>query len=432
DMSAELKKKMEHLAGPPKLLYWFIISALKIDLTSISDFEEKWDKIEDMAVGIYKERIFSTIRSFGLPIEELERYSRKLALLYITMIIDKSNGILPFESLPSNWLPFIEAGMIRIRYEGTSWKLFQPNRFLIKIFNKYIEWFTWENIQDLLSFACASKSTTTLEGKVFEYLFALELLAPNDSSLWKQLRELIKIRPIVDWKPKIRQMDRNSTPVDQGAVYVMIRDKSKTDVVFFAETVESETPVRVLCQFTKQVKDPTEKAGNTANAMLDLPEDSIPNYRLFLSLKSTVGFSSDEEKQFSYAKCFWLDSTSIRSMLSFTLDMCDPDQTKDAISELMNFTVSFDDKELANGIGMSVSGTPKKRKREFQSMDEFYDALKGISDWEEEDTEIVKEVFITQRIKLNQLSTLTDEKLKECGLKQLGLREAVLSVIENH
>jgi hypothetical protein len=113
----------------------------------------------------------------------MESYSRNIGLLHTFMFINKPNGFLSFDVIPPNWLPFIEAGMIRIRKEGTSWELFQPNRFLIKIFNKYIKWFNWENIQDLLANIKASATTKTPKGKVFEYLFALELLAPADSTM---------------------------------------------------------------------------------------------------------------------------------------------------------------------------------------------------------------------------------------------------------
>jgi len=43
----------------------------------------------------------------------------------------------------------------------------------------------------------------------------------------------------------------------------------------------------------------------------------------------------------------------------------------------------------------------------------------------------VKAIIEGQEILRKQLSTLTDAKLKEDGLTQRGLREAVLSVIEN-
>ena len=63
-------------------------------------------------------------------------------------------------------------------------------------------------------------------------------------------------------------------------------------------------------------------------------------------------------------------------------------------------------------------------------MDEFYDELNQIKDWEEEDTVEVQRVLKGQRIKPSQLITLTDAKLEKMGLAQMGLREAVLSVIE--
>jgi hypothetical protein len=44
----------------------------------------------------------------------------------------------------------------------------------------------------------------------------------------------------------------------------------------------------------------------------------------------------------------------------------------------------------------------------------------------------IKVLFEGQDILIKQLTTLTDAKLKEVGLTQLGLRLAVLSVIENN
>jgi hypothetical protein len=96
----------------------------------------------------------------------------------------------------------------------------------------------------------------------------------------------------------------------------------------------------------------------------------------------------------------------------------------------MNFAASLDDKTTARNIANFIPNS-KKRKREFQSMDDFYKALESIFGWEREDTEIVETVFGLQRIKLSQLTTLTDAKLEKYGLIQGGLREAVLSVIEN-
>ncbi|KAI8891896.1 hypothetical protein BC833DRAFT_644839 [Globomyces pollinis-pini] len=257
NMADELKKKMDHLTGPPKLLYWFILSTA--------------------------EQIQGTINSFGLSPERLERYSYNLGLLH--------THFLSFDLLPPKWLPFIEAGMNRIRKEGTFWKLFPPNRFLVKIFNRYIKWFNWENVSDLLANITASSTAKT------------QVLNPSS-------------------------------------------DKSKTDVIFFADSIQTYTTVRVLCQLTTQVKDSTAK---------------------------------------SY-------STSL---------LCDPSKTTVALAELMNFSVSLDDKQLANQIGMFVPGTSTSKKRKRQHID------------------------------VMELSTLTDAKLEKDKILQGGLREAVLSVIED-
>lgn len=434
EMSSDLKKKIEHIAGPPKLLYWFILSTMKTNPLSISIFEKQWCKIEDVAIGMYQEQIQGTIKSFGFLPEKLENYSRNLCLLHTILFFDNRDGFLSFEELPPNWLPFIEAGMIRVRKEGTSWRLFPPNRFLVKIFNKYIKWFNWENIQDLLCNIKASEATKTLKGKVFEYLFALELLAPSDSSIWKRLGEDMNIRPKLDWKPKIELIGNINSQLDQNCVYIMIdpaHDTSKTDVVFFASNRTSNTPVRVLCQLTTQVKESTIKAKRSFSAMFELEDDHIPDYRLYLAPKSTVDLPPIHQQKYSDTNCFWIDSTSFNTLLQFSLDFCDPTKTTEAFSELMDFARSQNDRELCAKIGLFVPETTKKRKREFDTIDQFYNALKQIEDWEEEDTEIVKKIFKAERIKNSQLSFLTDEKLEKYGLMQGGLREAVLYVIEN-
>ena len=149
-----------------------------------------------------------------------------------------------------------------------------------------------------------------------------------------------------------------------------MRDKSKTDVVFFAETIESSTPVRILCQLPTQMKNSTDKAKISFSAMLKLDDD----YRLFLSPRSSVDFPLIHEQQFAGANCFWLDATTFGSILHVSLDMCHPLKTKVALAELMDFAVSLDENELADNIGVFI--TSKKRQREFQSLNDFYDALK--------------------------------------------------------
>ena len=346
--------------------------------------------------------------------------------------MNNTDGYLEFDDLPNNWIPFVESGLIRTREVGDVWKLFPPNRFLVKIFNKYVKWFCWENIQDLVANINASSTTTTLKGKVFEYLFALELLATSDSKLWTQLSEVMKIQPRLNWKPSIKMMGKVTADLNRNDVYVMTDpdyQKSKTDVLFFADRMGSNETVRVLCQLTTQVADSTPKAKTTFISMFGLVHDGLADYRLFLAPKSTVALPEDHKKQFSSTNCFWIDSSSFGSMLKFSLDLCDPTKTEQALNELMNFAASLDDNTTAMNIANFSTGSSKKRKREFESIDDFYKALK---DYGKNDQQIekIKRVFVEQEIDVMELTTLTDEKLEKIGLV-LGLREAVLSVINN-
>ena len=61
-------------------------------------------------------------------------------------------------------------------------------------------------------------------------------------------------------------------------------------------------------------------------------------------------------------------------------------------------------------------------------MNEFYEALHARGH-NEEDIGIIKNTFDEQRIKVNVLSRLTDEDLKEYGIKQGRLRKSILAVL---
>ncbi|KAI8901313.1 hypothetical protein BC833DRAFT_578228 [Globomyces pollinis-pini] len=427
--------KLEQLCGPPKLVSFFIQSSVEFSLESIEGLFSHWEEIERGAIIIYREQIKGTIASFGLASDDLEHYSRNLCLLHTHLFVNSPNGYLKFEELPSSWLPFIEAGLIRVRPESASrsrkrisgWYMYPPNRFLVKIFNDFVHWFCWENIQDLVANIKASSSTTTMKGKVFEYLFALELLATSDSKLWIQLGETMKIQPRLDWKPSIKMMGDVTADLNQNDVYVMMdRDhkKSKTDLFFFADRMDSKETVRVLCQLTTQVDDSTFKA-----KMFGLVDDGLSDYRLYLAPKSTVALSHVHEQQFSSNNCFWIDSSSFGSMLKFSWDLCDPTKTEQALTELMNFAASLNDNTTATNIANFIPKS-NKRKRKFTSMGNFYMALKEYG-LDEKQKDKVKAILESQEILLKQLTTLTDSKLEKYGLIQGGLREAVLSVIEN-
>ena len=144
DVSLGLEERFSRLCGPPKLVYFFINSSVCFDLNSISCLCEKWDSIEKNAISIYREQIKGTLNIFGNSVF-LENYARNLVLLHTHLFVDCKDGFINFEHLPDSWLPYIEAGLIRVRRYDSGWKLYSPTRFLVKIFSKYVKWFNWEN-----------------------------------------------------------------------------------------------------------------------------------------------------------------------------------------------------------------------------------------------------------------------------------------------
>jgi hypothetical protein len=172
EISEALEEKINHLCGPPKL------SCQKFKLESVLDLTNEWDKIEEGAIGMYRKQIESTVKYFGCPFE-MEIYARNLCLLHTHGFIKNADGFLELNDYPSSWVPFTEAGLIRARQVGATWKLYPPNRFLVKIFEKYVKWFTMKNVQDLVSAIKFSSSDHTAKGKVFEYLFAFDGLGTN-------------------------------------------------------------------------------------------------------------------------------------------------------------------------------------------------------------------------------------------------------------
>ena len=210
-------------------------------------------------------------------------------MLHTHAFIDNESGYLEFDVLLSNWMLFIEAGLICTAQNGT-WKLYPPNRFLVKIFNRYVKWFSWDNIQDLVAAIKASGSVTTLNGKVFEFMIALELCSLSNSLLWTRLTSDMNLGPSLDWNPSIAIMDKVDDCVNMNVIYV-VKDqdyqKLKTDVVFY--TQQNLTPVRVLCQLTVQKSDSMTKANEALQEMLKIPPVSeMTDCRIFLAPKSSI------------------------------------------------------------------------------------------------------------------------------------------------
>jgi hypothetical protein len=114
-----------------------MVSCQKFKVESVLDLTDKWDKIEEGAIGMYGSKIESTVKYFGYA-GDLERYARNLCVLLTHEFFKNAEGFLEFNDYPEKWLPFTEAGLIRVRRVGTIWKLYPPNRFLVKIIEKYV------------------------------------------------------------------------------------------------------------------------------------------------------------------------------------------------------------------------------------------------------------------------------------------------------
>ena len=69
-------------------------------------------------------------------------------------------------------------------------------------------------------------------------------------------------------------------------------------------------------------------------------------------------------------------------------------------------------------------------------MEGFFTALKEQEELADDEVDLVKATFAAQKIKFRQLMktgelAITDEKLEKIGIKELGLRTAILSVIKS-
>lgn len=116
-----------------------------------------------------------------------------------------------------------------------------------------MQWFTRENV-DLLNSNIKSLSfTQTLNGKVVEFLFALEVCASAYSKLWAFLHKKYGLVPLSSWKPIISLTGNINDCVDIKSIYVMTdphRSNCKTDVIFFATNTHTQKMVKTLVQLT--------------------------------------------------------------------------------------------------------------------------------------------------------------------------------------
>ena len=75
----------------------------------------------------------------------------------------------------------------------------------------------------------------------------------------------------------------------------------------------------------------------------------------------------------------------------------------------------------------SVPTSPEVKA--FANMEDFYEVLQKDQGLDGDDIKNIEGVFEKEKIKVKQLLRLTDEKLKEAGVSQIGLREAILAVL---
>lgn len=190
----------QRLSGPPKLVYFFLKASAKFSLESWSSLEANWLKIESKAIESFRTKIESTFRA------NLDRVARNLCLLH-TIAVTLNQDFIEINSVSRHLVDLVEAGLLRIHGSPGKWMIYTPNLFLIQIFSKYVRWYTWERLEMLKSLIQSSSATRTQNGKVFEYLFALELCNSANCKLWKFLREKVGILPLDEWNPVIALME---------------------------------------------------------------------------------------------------------------------------------------------------------------------------------------------------------------------------------
>ncbi|KAI3652582.1 hypothetical protein MP228_002007 [Amoeboaphelidium protococcarum] len=297
-------------------------------MASEADLLSLWDKIEDGAVGLYRQQIESTIKAFGLSPEKF-------------------------------W----------VGSDSSEWdvEVVSSKSILGQDISRHVKWFNWDNIQHLVAAIKASGSVSTLKGKVFEFMFALELCSLSNSSiLWTRLTSDMDLEPRLDWNPSISIVDKVDDCVDDNVVYVM-KDpdyrKLKTDVVFFAQS--NSTPVRVLCQLTVQKSDSTTKANEEAlQEMLKIPPLSGTNdCRIFLAPESSIRVTQTYKANYNDNNCYFIDRDSFATMMHLPLDLYNPSQTAESLKMLMDIAKDQDDVESAQNIAIFLSGSSLKRQR---------------------------------------------------------------------
>ena len=115
--------------------------------------------------------------------------------------------------------------------------------------------------------------------------------------------------------------------------------------------------------------------------------------------------------------------------LLYTIEDNDPIiviDVKDLREGFLYYALTFNDK------------LPKKQTAKFSGeMEQFSDKLKNYQECDDDDIQTIKDCFGKQKIRFRQLMAtdelaITDEKLKEYGIFQGGLRTSILAVVKSN
>ncbi|KAI8892734.1 hypothetical protein BC833DRAFT_610787 [Globomyces pollinis-pini] len=435
---SQLTLPFERLSGPPKLVYFFLKAASNYSLLSSDDLLEKWTQIEESAIALFKTKIDSTFKG------NLDLVARNLCILHSSAVA-LNQDFIDITSISRHLIDLIEAGLLRIHKHNNLWRIFTPNRFLIQIFNDYVQWYTWERLEMLKSLIQASSLTRTQNGKVFEYLFALELCNTPNCKLWNFLSEKANIQPIPSWSPTITQIGNIGDCFDQNCIYVMVdpdRGNSKIDVVFFAQKNGTNETVRVLVQLTIGAytnSKTVQKIEDSFDAMLDQTTNDYKDYCLFIGPKCILTAPRDTRDGFH----IFIKEDNIADSFQLPVEiLSDPAAPENSVGLLVQMAEKIGDvyhaKQMA-GDFTSLSITNKRVRLDeqvtscsqptFTTMEQFYAKLRKEVEIPDAVETFVMPVFNAQLIGSRQLSSITDAKLEKYGIIQGGLRDAILKVL---
>jgi hypothetical protein len=440
----QLEKKLKRLEGPPKVLQLFLKAAAKRPLSSLDDLLKDWNAIEETAAFELEQKIRSSFKG------DLKLIAIELARIHMISLSQPETGFVEVHNYSSHFTPLIEAGLLRVHKGDKGFKIFPPHRLLLRIYGGLVSWYSAKDIAELSAHIVASQASKTQSGKAFEFLFAFELCLGGLSSMWGFLLSNAGLSPLDHQQPlKVCRAESVEKCTDSSSVYVMIdpdRSKSKTDVIFFAQEPDKKK-VRVLVQLTLQATSVNHKIDETFSNMLTLAsfhDKDVKDRRLFIAPKSSAKFDSANvtHENLKANGCYLITKDSgITEAFHFSWAlMCDPSRAAEALamleSKVSKPTMDLEIENVATKRRRIMatdttrsSRSPEESAPSFLRLDEFYRALQDREGLDADEVSEIKRILERERIKIQQLHRLTDEKLVCNGIDAGGYREAILDLI---